>query len=186
MPPRPGKTTGKAGKQLPNPPDRHNLGAIMKTTRFLTVLAIVATVTTVRAGFFDEIRGDLTGPAVEGSPKYTALYFSAEWCPPCKMFTPKLVEWYKDFKAKHPEFELVFVSGDQSADAMENYIKEAGMPWPAVAFDKAGSEVFGKFSSQGIPYLVLIGDDGQPLTARPGNEWQSPTEVLSQIEKLVP
>jgi len=183
---RRGKTTGKAAKQLPKAPDGHNLDAPMKTTRFLTILAALLTVTTVHAGFFDEIRGDLTGPAVEGSPKYTALYFSAEWCPPCKMFTPKLVEWYKDFKAKHPDFELVFVSGDQSAAAMENYIKEAGMPWPAVAFDKAESEVFRKFSSQGIPYLVLIGDDGQPLTARPGNEWQSPTEVLGQIEQLVP
>lgn len=138
------------------------------------------------AGFFDEIKGDLTGPAVEGSPKYTALYFSAHWCPPCRMFTPKLVEWYKEFKAKHPDFELVFVSGDRDQASMEEYIKEAAMPWPAVSYDKARSEIFEKYSSQGIPYLVLVGDDGQALTAQPGNEWQSPTEVLAKIEELVP
>jgi nucleoredoxin len=157
----------------------------MKPIRLLAVLAALLTATTVRAGFFDEIRGDLTGPAVEGSPKYTALYYSAHWCPPCRLFTPKLVEWYQAFKATHPDFELVFVSGDRDQAAMEDYIKEAAMPWPAVAFDKTESEIFRKFSSQGIPYLVLVGDDGQPLTALPGNEWQSPAEVLGKIEELV-
>lgn len=157
----------------------------MKPTRLLALLAILLTVTTVRAGFFDEIRGDLTGPAVAGSPKYTALYYSAHWCPPCRLFTPKLVEWYQAFKASHPDFELVFVSGDRDQAAMEDYIKEAAMPWPAVAFGKTESEIFRKFSSQGIPYLVLVGDDGQALTARPGNEWQSPAEVLGKIEELV-
>jgi len=159
----------------------------MKTPRLLAALLTLSLLpASGHAGFFDEIKGDLTGPAVEGSPKYTALYFSAHWCPPCRMFTPKLVEWYKDFKAKHPDFELVFVSGDRDQAAMEEYIKEAGMPWPSVAYDKARGEVFEKYSSQGIPYLVLVGDDGKALTAQPGNEWQSPTEVLSKIEELVP
>jgi nucleoredoxin len=158
----------------------------MKTRLLSLLLAAWAVTATSHAGFFDEIKGDLTGPAVEGSPKYTALYFSAEWCPPCRMFTPKLVAWYNDFKAKHPDFELVFVSSDKDEAAMEKYIKGDNMPWPVVKFDKAKSEVFGKYSSDGIPYLVLIGDDGQALTAQPGNEWQSPQQVLGKIEELVP
>ncbi|MEX1045672.1 MAG: thioredoxin-like domain-containing protein, partial [Chthoniobacterales bacterium] len=155
----------------------------MKTVRLLAVLTILLAATNVRAGFFDEIRSDLAGPAVEGSPKFTALYYSAHWCPPCRMFTPKLVEWYKDFKAKHPDFELVFVSGDRDEAAMEKYVKGDNMPWPVVKFDKAKSEVFEKYSSQGIPYLVLIDNEGKALTAQPGNEWQSPQEVLSKIEE---
>ena len=59
-------------------------------------------------------------------------------------------------------------------------------PGPLVKFDKAKSEVFAKYSSQGIPYLVLIDNEGKALTAQPGNEWQSPTEVLGQIEQFVP
>jgi nucleoredoxin len=154
--------------------------------RLLSLLvAALAVTTTVRGGFFDEIKGDLTGPAVEGSPKYTALYFSAHWCPPCRMFTPKLVEWYNEFKAKHPDFELVFVSSDRDQAAMEEYMKGDKMPWPAVVYDKAQSEMFRKFSSQGIPYLVLIDNEGKALTAQPGNEWQSPQEVLTKIEKIV-
>lgn len=137
------------------------------------------------AGFFDEIRGDLTGTEVKTPPKYTALYFSAHWCPPCRMFTPKLVEWYKAFKSAHPDFELVFVSSDRDEAAMEKYIKSEGMPWPAVKFDKAQSSIFRKFGSDGIPYLVLVGEDGKALTAQPGNAWQSPDKVLKQIEKIV-
>jgi thiol-disulfide isomerase/thioredoxin len=137
------------------------------------------------AGFFDEIKSDLSGPAVEGSPKFTALYFSAQWCPPCRMFTPKLVEWYNNFKAKHPEFELVFVSSDRDQAAMEKYIKDDKMPWPAVKFDLAQSEKFQKFSSSGIPYLVLIDNEGKAVTAKPDNEWQAPTQVLTEIEKIV-
>lgn len=159
----------------------------MKPVRLLPlVLAMCMTLTAARAGFFDEIRSDLTGPAVEGSPKYTALYFSAHWCPPCRMFTPKLVEWYKEFKKTHPNFELVFVSADRDQAAMEGYIKEAGMPWPAVAFDKARSEAFMKHASRGIPYLVLVDEQGNAVTAEAGNEWQSPEEVLKKIEAIVP
>ena len=53
-------------------------------------------------------------------------------------------------------------------------------------FDQAQSETFQKFSSSGIPYLVLIDNEGNAVTAQPGNEWQSPQEVLSKIEELVP
>jgi nucleoredoxin len=157
----------------------------MKSRLLSLLVATLAVTTTVRGGFFDEIKGDLTGPAVEGSPKYTALYFSAHWCPPCRMFTPKLVEWYNEFKAKDPDFELVFVSSDRDQAAMEEYMKGDKMPWPAVVYDKAQSEMFRKFSSQGIPYLVLIDNEGKALTAQPGNEWQSPQEALTKIEKIV-
>jgi len=150
------------------------------------LLAFAATAITARADFFNDIKGDLDGPSVEGSPKYTALYFSAHWCPPCRMFTPKLVAWYKDFKSKHPDFELVFVSSDRDETAMKDYIKGDNMPWPYVKFDKAQDETFQKFSADGIPYLVLIDSEGKALTAKDGNEWQSPEEVLAQIEKLVP
>ncbi len=153
--------------------------------KFLLLLALATVLSNARASYFDEIKGDLTGPVDGPAPKFVALYFSAHWCPPCRMFTPKLLEWYKGFKAKHPEFELVFVSGDRDQEAMQKYMKEAEMPWPAAAFDKADGEVFRKYAASGIPYLVLIGEDGQALTAKPGNEWQPPTEVLAEIEKIV-
>jgi nucleoredoxin len=155
----------------------------MKKT-ILLLLAFAAVFSTARASYFDEIKGDLTGPVDGPAPKFVALYFSAHWCPPCRMFTPKLVEWYKAFKAKHPEFELVFVSGDQSKEAMQKYMKEAGMPWPAVAFDKTEKPVFTKFAAPWIPYLVLVGEDGQRLSAAPSQDWD-PNNAIPEIEKIV-
>ena len=121
----------------------------------------------------------------EKSPKYTALYFSAHWCPPCRAFTPKLVEWYKDFKAKHADFELVFVSRDKDEAAQLEYMKETMMPWPAVKLSATKEAAFGKYAAGGIPYLVLIDETGKDLTGKPGNDWQPPTEVLKKSEELV-
>jgi thioredoxin-related protein len=52
-----------------------------------------------------------------------------------------------------------------------------------VKFDQAQSETFRKFGSSGIPYLVLIDNEGNAVTAQPGNEWQSPQAVLQIIEE---
>ena len=67
--------------------------------------------------------------------KLIGLYFSAHWCPPCRKFTPNLVAYYNKNAAAHPEFEILFVSFDKSAAAMESYMRELQMPWPAVVFD---------------------------------------------------
>ena len=41
------------------------------------------------------------------------LYFSAHWCPPCRMYTPKLAEQYAKLVAAGKPFEIVFVSSDR-------------------------------------------------------------------------
>ena len=38
--------------------------------------------------------------------KVTLLYFSAEWCPPCKMFTPLVKQFYEKAKAKYEKIEI--------------------------------------------------------------------------------
>ena len=68
----------------------------------------------------------------------------------------------------------------------EEYVKGDNMPWPVVKFDQAKDEKFTKYSSSGIPYLVLIDADGKNLTGQPGNQWESPQKVLQKIEELVP
>ena len=51
--------------------------------------------------------------ALRGEGKVVGLYFSAHWCPPCKAFTPLLVETYNKIKAAGKELEVVFVSSDK-------------------------------------------------------------------------
>lgn len=92
------------------------------------------------------------------------LYFSAHWCGPCRGFTPKLAELYKDCKAKNKNFEIVFVSSDRDAAAHAEYFKE--MPWTSLDFKQRSlkaklSEIYGV---SGIPTLVLLKGDGTEIT----------------------
>ena len=89
------------------------------------------------------LNGEHTRPAdlaVLKGVQFVAFYYSASWCPPCRAFTPKLVEFYNSFKASHPNFELIFVDDDSDADAMLGYMVMDKMPWPAVRFDDISSD----------------------------------------------
>ena len=85
------------------------------------------------------------------------LYFSAHWCPPCREFTPRLAEAYKEIK-KNPEkpFEILFISSDQDQTQFESYFSE--MPWLALPFENRDTKEFlsKKFKVKGIPTLVLL------------------------------
>lgn len=148
----------------------------------------------LRADFFGELQPKLieskNGKAVpfeagETKPEFTAIYYSAHWCPPCRALTPKLVTWYKNTKARFKNFELVFASSDKDEAAMMDYMKEDKMPWPAIKFDEKKSSGVGKYAAGGIPYLVLLDKDGKDLTGQPGNEWQHPSKVMPEIEKIL-
>jgi len=103
-----------------------------------------------------------TNSALNG--KTVAIYFSAHWCPPCRGFTPKLVEFYNNHKDTK-NFEVVFVSGDNDAEQFQEYYLE--MPWLAVAY---GSEIIGKLNDkyevQGIPSLVILDAQGEIITRK--------------------
>ncbi len=112
-----------------------------------------------------------------------AVYFSASWCPPCKKFTPLLVNFYNDFAKLHPEFELIFVSKDRSALAMQQYMQNDQMPWPAVPYEQL-EQVPGltKYAGAGIPDLVLLDDAGRVLSDsyREG-KYAGPGEVIKDL-----
>ena len=92
------------------------------------------------------------------------LYFSARWCGPCRKFTPKLVDYYNKVAHDHPEFEIIFVSSDKSADAMATYMQEDGMPWPAVEYSKVAKvATLKKYAGDGIPDLVIVDASGKVL-----------------------
>jgi nucleoredoxin len=124
--------------------------------------------------------------AVAGK-KLIALYFSAHWCPPCRKFTPQLVDFYNRMAPQHPEFEIVFVSYDRTAADMEMYMRETGMPWPAVAFDKIpGKEAIKKYAGSGIPCLVLIDSAGKVLSdSFAGTQYVGPQKVLADTTAIL-
>jgi nucleoredoxin len=118
--------------------------------------------------------------------KLIALYFSAHWCAPCRKFTPELVDYYNRVATQHPEFEIVFVSFDKSQFAMETYMREANMPWPAIDFPRlGGKEAIRKYAGDGIPCLVLVDVTGKVISSTyAGAQYLGPAKVLGDLDAI--
>jgi nucleoredoxin len=118
--------------------------------------------------------------------KFFAFYYSASWCPPCRAFTPKLVDFYKSFKQEHPNFELIFVNHDNSAGDMLAYMKTDAMTWPAVRFEDIDHTNANKYCGEGIPDLVLVDDSGKVLSdSFQGSKYVGPDKVIDDIKSMV-
>jgi len=83
------------------------------------------------------------------------IYFSAHWCPPCRAFTPQLVNTYNTIKSAGKKFEIIFASSDHDQNSFKEYLDE--MPWKAFPFGdgriNALSDLYGV---EGIPMLVIV------------------------------
>ena len=128
--------------------------------------------------------GGVTDSAVAGKKIY-ALYFSAGWCPPCHTFTPKLVNFYSAMKPKHPaDFEVVFISSDNSEAAQIAYMKEMRMTWPALRFwALKSSPNLVRYGGKGIPRLVLVDAGGNVLSdSFVGDNYVGPDHVMADLQ----
>ncbi len=76
-----------------------------------------------------------------GAGKVLGIYFSAHWCPPCRAFTPQLVQWHDKVKAgpNGNNFNIVFVSSDRDEKSMKDYFGE--MPWHALPYSDRDRKV---------------------------------------------
>lgn len=124
-------------------------------------------------------------PEQTEQPKYFAFYRSAMWCPPCRKFTPDLVDFYKKQKRKGAAFELVFVSSDKSEDLMAEYMDEYDMAWPAFKYGE-NKDIVSRNGS-GIPSLIITDADGNKLFDSYDNSgnYIGPTAVMQEFEKLL-
>jgi nucleoredoxin len=122
--------------------------------------------------------GSLAGKA------YVALYFSAEWCAPCKKFTPLLVEYYNQVSKERSDFEVIYVSQDRSLEQMTRYMAQSGFRFPAIAWDKVkASKRITNYSGQGIPCLILLDAEGRVLhDTFDGPNYRGPYVVLDEIK----
>lgn len=103
--------------------------------------------------------------AIEG--KTLGLYFSAHWCPPCRGFTPKLKDFYAEYTAKDPNFEIIFCSSDKDEAGMESYFREDHGDYLALPYAKRKEKeaLSGMFKVEGIPTFVVVGPDGGVVNA---------------------
>ena len=84
------------------------------------------------------------------------LYFSAYWCSPCREFTPKLATVYEDIKKAHQDFEVVFISSDNTEEDFKSYFDE--IPWLAIPFnnEEENNKCSEQFQIDTLPTLVIL------------------------------
>ncbi|GET90402.1 tryparedoxin, putative [Leishmania tarentolae] len=100
------------------------------------------------------------------SGKIVFLYFSASWCPPCRGFTPLLMEFYQKYQTSK-NFEVVLVSWDEEEDDFNGYYQK--MPWLTIPFEKRSilESLTKTFKVETIPTLIgLNADTGDIVTTR--------------------
>ena len=94
--------------------------------------------------------------------KIVGIYFSAQWCPPCRHFTPTLVNFRN---SNNEDFEVVFVSSDRSSGDQLKYMDKYGMKWYTLPHgSKAANNLKKKFEVRGIPALVIVDSKGNTIT----------------------
>ncbi len=93
---------------------------------------------------------------------FLLVYYSASWCPPCKAFTPELLQFYTKMKKDYGNlFELIFFPLDRKEIDMLNYMKAFKMPWPAFSYKEKNSISYLKgYQTPAIPGLILIHKNG--------------------------
>jgi thiol-disulfide isomerase/thioredoxin len=99
------------------------------------------------------------------------------WCPACKSFTPLLSVLYEEAQEEGIDFEVIYVSSDDSAEQSHQYMKEKHGDWLRIPFHKTASlkTKFGVFAGKeqslfqstkrrsGIPTLVIVNNEGKEL-----------------------
>eukprot|EP00591_Stephanopyxis_turris_P007765 CAMPEP_0195519620 /NCGR_PEP_ID=MMETSP0794_2-20130614/15143_1 /TAXON_ID=515487 /ORGANISM="Stephanopyxis turris, Strain CCMP 815" /LENGTH=334 /DNA_ID=CAMNT_0040648803 /DNA_START=59 /DNA_END=1063 /DNA_ORIENTATION=+ len=115
-----------------------------------------------------QFHSHLTNEALNGK-KVVGLYFSADWCGPCRQFTPDLVNFYNKMnarKGKENQFEIVWISRCRDVNSYGQYFTH--MNWlamtPEDAMGAKGEQLSQKYKVKGIPHLVLLDDMGSVIT----------------------
>lgn len=87
------------------------------------------------------------------------LLFSANWCRPCRTFTPLLVQLYNTLQKRDEKLEIIFISLDHDKNEFEQYLQT--MPWLAAPYDtELQKQLCDEYHVDRIPSFVPLCGDG--------------------------
>jgi thiol-disulfide isomerase/thioredoxin len=112
---------------------------------------------------------DLSGKdfALGSIKQQKLIVFWASWCPHCKELIPDVINWSK--QPSYQKIQVVPVSLDENKNALENAIKELGIPWPVLCdFKKWSSPVAVDYNIYATPTMLLLDKDNK-IMAKPMN-----------------
>ena len=117
--------------------------------------------------------------------KLYLFFVSANSAAAARKFTPALVAFYNRIAPLHPEFETIFFSHDSSPYGMENYMRQAEMPWPAVVFERVAVKLPVQKNVLALPLLILVTGDARILYSSTGVQNADPTKVIADLDKIL-
>lgn len=129
---------------------------------------------------------DSSGKALKVNPaaEYYVLYYGAEWCPPCRAFSPELVKWHEGLSPEQrKQVEVVHVNADRTPAEMQAYMKKNNMAFPGVAAKVAEKiPLVAKHSPDGIPCTVVLKPDGTLMASSyKDGQYQGPMAPLEEL-----
>eukprot|EP00612_Vaucheria_litorea_P000219 CAMPEP_0171452890 /NCGR_PEP_ID=MMETSP0945-20130129/818_1 /TAXON_ID=109269 /ORGANISM="Vaucheria litorea, Strain CCMP2940" /LENGTH=321 /DNA_ID=CAMNT_0011977649 /DNA_START=613 /DNA_END=1578 /DNA_ORIENTATION=+ len=127
---------------------------------------------------FEKADGSKVGiEALEG--KVLGLYFSADWCAPCKQFTPILKETYEALKAQGKNLEIIYIGSDKEEKEHSEYSKT--MPWLSIPFKSRHRGIVQQILDiRALPSLLLFDENSKVITVN------GRTDVMKDAQKGTP
>ena len=113
---------------------------------------------------FTSRSGDKTAEDILGYP-IVCLYFGARSSPPCRIFTPVLINFYREVKMTNEKaFEIIYISRDKDQDGYLSFLNQ--MPWLAINYEDEDriKEYKQNYGIKGIPTLVVLGSKGEMIS----------------------
>lgn len=117
--------------------------------------------------------------SLRGKP--VLIDFWATWCLPCVASLPQMAELQKQTRDKG----LVFLSVDEDEDAQKaaSFLAERHESWPNY---HDGGDIGKAFAKTGLPYTVLIDQQGKVVFSKVGYGDDSLSDLRAAIAKLGP
>jgi thiol-disulfide isomerase/thioredoxin len=109
----------------------------------------------------------------KGQPgRLVMINFWATWCGPCQVEFPKLVETYLWYRSRGFDFVSVSVDNPTNRAAVLRFLKQQQAAVRNLQVDSddlyAIQAAFDKTWESGVPYTLVIGEDGTPLYQKSG------------------